>query len=363
MKNQKKTNIKMYPPFKKINQQVTPLYSTLNQMGFKKKKENFSKSFLSKNSHKYMTPKLVKLFRPKLGLKTSKGLQNVTSSQKYAAVKNRKQTFLKKNNNNKFSFNKKNQVKKKVLKYRQKASFRYVRLLKKFVLYPKKLRTRFLFKLMLITKKAFLQYYRRFSLKNFDLIKKLYRSNIYKLTKFEKFVMFFEMRLTCNLVRLHYAKYILYANFLILTGQIRVNGNIISLCDYQIKIFDLIEISYMAFYRQFFKKFIYRRFFHFHRKVYGTVYRYRSKYCLFYLKKKLKKLPRWLFYTVTRLFKTSPAYILLSRSPTNDYFIQSNRALATIIYKPAFRFNDRKLSYFMTKKHMKFVSNFCTSFN
>lgn len=342
---------------------------TQNKQNFSKrfiqKKENFKKpSLLPFKKHSYpLSPKLAKLLLPKKKVIHKKegkmGRKIVFKNQgKQFIPKWKKQKFLK----NKFFVKKRVNLKKNYRKYKQKANFRYVKLLKKFVFYPKKLRTRFLFKLMLITKQAFLQYYRKFSLQNFNKIKKLYTNNRYQLTKFEKFIMFFEMRLNCILVRIKYAKYTLYSNMLILTGQIRVNGNVILFCDYQIKLYDIVEISYIAFYRQFFKRFLFRRYYKYHVHLYGNVYRYRSKYVFFLLKRKLKLLPRWLFYSVLRVFKVAPTYSLISHCPTNDYFVQSNRVLATIIYRLPYRFRDRKLSTFMTKKHMKFFSNFCTLF-
>lgn len=345
-------------PYKKQNHFHNPKYSKveIKPTYFIKKKENFKKIFnpVKKKNFYPILPNLIKSISKKKKIILSQG----KIRQKFFNKNWKKQKFFKKN----FRLKKKVNVKKDFRKFKKKANFRYVRMLKKFVFYPKKLRTRFLFKLMLITKQAFLQYYRFFSLKNFQKIKKLYKTKKLKLTKFEKFILFFEMRLTCVLVRIRYAKYTLYSNFLILNGQIRVNGSRIIFCDYQIKLFDLIEISYIAFYRQFFKKYIFRKYYRYHLRFYGPLYRFRTKYVYFFLKKKFKKLPRWLFYTVIRVFKSIPTFALFSKCPTNDYFIQSPRVLATIIYKLPFRFKDRRLPFFMTKKHMKFFSNFCTSF-
>lgn len=329
---------------------------------FIKKKENFNKKkvspiFVKKNSYP-LSPKLVNILKKKpTSLKQKSALMDKKKFTTKTINKNwkTKKKFIKKKS---FFFSKKKIYKKR----KKKANFKYVRLLRKFVFYPKKLRTRFLYKLMLTTKQAFLQYYRKFSLKNFSRIQKLYKTNLFSLTKFEKFIMFFELRLNCVLVRIRYAKYTLYSNMLILTGQVRVNGNVILLCDYQVSIYDLIEISYIAFYRQYFKRYMFRKFYKYHLREYGDVYRYRSRYIYFLLKSKLRRLPRWLFYTVLRVFKVAPTYALFLRRPTNDYFAQSRKVLATIIYRLPYRFKDRKLTKFMTKKHMKFFSNFCTLF-
>lgn len=341
-KNNKKNHVQKRP-MKKVT------------TSFIKKKENFNKKkvspiFVKKNSYP-LSSKLVNILKKKNFTIKNK----VVSKTKKSNLGKNKKKFIKKKS---FFF-----FKKKVFKKRKKkANFRYVRLLRKFVFYPKKLRTRFLYKLMLTTKQAFLQYYRKFSLKNFNKIQHLYKTNQLQLTKFEKFIMFFELRLNCVLVRIRYAKYTLYSNMLILTGQVRVNGNVVILCDYQVSLYDLIEISYIAFYRQYFKRYMFRKFYKYHLREYGDVYRYRSRYIYFLLKSKLRKLPRWLFYTVLRVFKVAPTYALFLRRPSNDYFTQSRRVLATIIYKLPYRFKDRKLTKFMTKKHMKFFSNFCTLF-
>ena len=214
---------------------------------------------------------------------------------------------------------------------------------------------------MLVTKQAFLQYYRKFSMTNFLRIYKSYRKRT-QFTKFEKFVMFFELRLPSILVRIKYSKYILYSNLLILTGQIRVNGNIITLYDFQTQLCDIIEISYRAFFRQYFKKFIYRKYYKYHYKAYGQVYKQRSKYIIFTLKKKLIALPRWLYFGFVRAFRSSVFYAVFYHSPSDDYFVQSGNVLATILFELPTHFKDRRFSKFMTKKHMKFFSNFCTKY-
>ncbi len=330
-------------------------------LNFKQKKENFfkhKKVDLSKFKFDIpLLPKAIIALKPKQWQQLEEEKkQLIHKLQEHRLKFKKKQLFVRKK---KFFSKKKKFIRKK---FKFKANFRYVKLLKKFVFYPKKLRSRFLYKVMLITKQAFLQYYREFSLSNYKKIQKLYKTNYYNLTKFEKFIMFFEMRLTCVLVRIRYAKYTLYSNSLILTGQIRVNGNVILFCDYQIKLFDIVEISYVAFYRQFFKRFLFRKYYKYHFKEYGDVYKDRSRYVHFLMKKKFKQLPIWLFYGVLRVYKTAVMFANFYRTPSNDYFVQSNRVLATIIYKLPKKFKDRKLSNFMTKKHMKFFSNFCTKF-
>jgi ribosomal protein S4 len=342
---------------KKNTKNIQKLVIPLKKTSFIKKKENFNKKFLPKKKNSYpLSFKLVKIFfKKKFSFKEKKLTKIKTKFKKNFKFSGSRVK--------KFSLKKKFFMKiKKRRRFKFKSNFRYVRLLKKFVFFPKKLRTRFLYKLILTTKQAFLQYYRKFSLKNFTKIHKLYKKNQLKLTKFEKFIMFFELRVNCVLVRIRYAKYTLYSNMLILTGQIRINGQVIIFCDYQVKLFDILEISYIAFYRQYFKRYLFRKYYKYHVRIYGEVYRYRSRYIYFLLKSKLRKLPRWLFYTVLRVFKVAPTYALLLHIPTNDYFVQSKRVLATIFYRLPYKFKDRKLSRFMTKKHMKFFSNFCTLF-
>lgn len=253
----------------------------------------------------------------------------------------------------------------------QKKSGYYIRLLKKFVLWKKRMRVRFIYKYILVAKQAFLQYYRHFNLHNFKKIYKQYRRKI-KFTRFEKFIAFLEFRLQNMLVRLRYAVYMGLAQTLITNGQIRINGNEIYICDFQIIINDLIEISYRGFLRQFFKMFVrakrHRRKLWYRRwnpqtdekqlpfiRLVLPGYKGREKFIWpgqFH--------SRWFNWGYRRAFRSAVLYYFTVRKKlTRTFYIQNNNLLATIIFAMPRQFQQRQFSHLFTKKHLKFTSNFC----
>ena len=90
---------------------------------------------------------------------------------------------------------------------------------------------------------------------------------------------------------------------------------------------------------------------------------YKREKNFFYLfPKYLARFPKWLVWGVIRIFRGARAFFHLLQHPSNDYFVTCKNVLATIIYKLPTRFKDRQFRYFMTKKQMKFFSNFCTTY-
>jgi hypothetical protein len=244
--------------------------------------------------------------------------------------------------------------------YRFRANFVNAPKLKNFIFHKKKLRARFLYTFMHMTKNAFYEYYqRKFDIKNiYNLLKNFRKKNL--LTKFEKFVNFFEYRLATILIRIRYTMYMLYSNSVITNGQIRVNGNIIFYCDYQTRLCDLIEISYRAFFRHFFKRYLYRKFYKYQFKNYGMVLNQRRNFIRLLFKKYFQRLPKWLYYGVIRTFRSVRAFqFILTNEPQNDYFIQYKTILATIVYKRSKKFLDKRFTFFLTYKQMAYLSNVC----
>jgi hypothetical protein len=152
----------------------------------------------------------------------------------------------------------------------------------------------------------------------------------------------------------------MYSNLVILRGQSRINGNVIFCCDYQVNLFDLIEIAYFVIFRQYYKRYLFRKVYKWHQHRFGRFYRFRKRQ-IFFITKYKKKLPRWILYGAFRIFKSLYPLIHIIKHPTKIFFVQSPRVMASIFFQFPLKFIDRTFPKFMSKKHMKFFSNFCTS--
>jgi ribosomal protein S4 len=220
-------------------------------------------------------------------------------------------------------------MRKKKRKKRQK-SFVQLRRLN----FSKKLKL--FFKRMIILKRMFIKYYVKLGQHNFRRIQ-LYYKIFNDLTKFEKFLYYFESRLPAIIVRMRFSKTQQQSVRFVMYGGVRVNGFIISYIDFLTKLTDLVELAFRYY------RFVYTKRYVKYRKFRRRIFR-RSFYIRFY-----KKVFKFKFFRKKRLFTLN--YI-------TRFFEKSRRVLAAILIRFPYKTKYRRYSKMLPKRNLTLLAGF-----
>lgn len=165
----------------------------------------------------------------------------------------------------------------------------------------------------------------------------LYYKIFNDLTKFEKFLYYFEARVPAMVVRMRFAKTQHQAVRFVIYGGVRVNGFIISYIDFLTKLSDLLELAFRLYKYVFAKRYIrYRKF---RRRIFR-----RSFYMRFF-----KKFFKRKFFRKKRLF----ALHYVTR-----FFERSRRILAAILIRFPYKNKHRKYSKMLHRKNLTLLAGF-----
>lgn len=192
------------------------------------------------------------------------------------------------------------------------------------------------FKRMLILKRMFIKYYVKLGQHNFKRIQLYYRI-FNDLTKFEKFLYYFESRLPAIVVRMRFARTQQQSVRFVMYGGVRVNGFIISYIDFLTKVTDLVELAFRYY------RYIYTKRYIKYRKFKRRIFR-RSYYIRFY-----KKVFKWKFFRKKRLFTLN--YI-------TRFFEKSRRVLAAILVRLPYKSKHRRYSKMLSKRNLMLLAGF-----
>jgi ribosomal protein S4 len=192
------------------------------------------------------------------------------------------------------------------------------------------------FKRLIILKRMFIKYFVKLGQHTFKRIQ-LYYKIFNDLTKFEKFLYYFECKLPAMIVRMRFAKTQQQAVRFVMYGGVRVNGFIISYIDFLTKLTDLVELAFRLYRYVFTKRYL--RYKKFRKRIFR-----RSFYMRFF-----KKFFKRKFFRKKRLF----ALNFVTR-----FFEKSRRLLAAILIRIPYKPKHRKYSKMLRKKNLTLIAGF-----